>query len=110
MDGLGAKKVDDLVQPALRRILGERPISAVRNRYPPTIVDERLRNFRDRQHEVHRPGRDRAPRHAVIARLIGVLRDDEAAFFLHGFQPEAAIGPRSREDHADGARADIGRE
>ena len=71
---------------------------------PPIVFDERVGNFGHRKHKVDRARHDRAARHAVIAGLIGVLRDDEPAFFLHGFQPKAAIGPGSRKDHADGAR------
>jgi hypothetical protein len=109
MGGLRAQKIDDLAQPVLWLILGKRSVSGARDD-PPTEFDERFRDFRDREHEVDRAGRHRAARHAVIIGLVRVLRDDEPAFFLHGFQPEAAVGPRSREDHADGARADIGRE
>ena len=73
--------------------------------HPPVVFDERLGNLGHRKHKVHRARHDRAARHAVIAGLVGILRDDEPAFFLHGLQPEAAVGPGSRKDHADGARA-----
>jgi len=73
--------------------------------HSPAVCDQRLGNLRHRKHEVHRARHDGAPRHAVIAGLVGVLGDDEAAFVLHGFQPEAAVGPGSRQDHADGAPA-----
>jgi len=73
--------------------------------HSPAVCDQRLGNLRHRKHEVHRARHDGAPRHAVIAGLAGVLRDDEAAFVLHGFEPEAAVGPGSRQDHADGAPA-----
>ena len=48
---------------------------------------------------------DRAARHAVEAGLVGVLRDDQPAVFLHRFQPDAAVGPGSRQNQADGAGA-----
>src|ERR1700681_4162375 len=38
-----------------------------------------------------------------MAGLFRVLCDNEPAFFLNGFQPKAAVGPRSRKDHAEGA-------
>ena len=65
--------------------------------------DERVRNARQRKGKVDRAGQDRASRHAVEGGLFRVLRDDEAALFLDGFQAEAAIGARSRKDHADRA-------
>ena len=75
-----------------------------RERHPPVVFDERVGDFGHRKHKVHRARHDRAARHAVIAGLVGILRDDEPAIFLHGLQPKAAVGPRSRKDHADGAR------
>ena len=75
-----------------------------RERHSAVVLDERLRNLRHRKHKIHRARHDRASRHAVIAGLVRVLRDDEPAFFLHGLQPEAAVGAGSRKDHADGAR------
>ena len=60
--------------------------------------------FATGKHKIHRARHDRAARHAVIAGLVGILRDDEPALLLHGLQPKAAVGPGSRKDHADGAR------
>ena len=106
MGGLGAQKIDDLGQPIRRRVRAAcKPFCVRVEGHPPLVFDERLGNLGHRKHKVDRAGHDRAARHAVIAGLVGVLRDDEPAFFLHGFQPEAAVGPGSRKDHADGARA-----
>ena len=57
--------------------------------------------------QVHGAGRDRAARHAVIAGLVGVLRDDKAAVLLHRLQAKAAVGAGARQDDADGARAAV---
>ena len=70
---------------------------------PAPVPGERLGNFGHRQHEVDPARHDRAARHAVIAGLVGILRDDQPAFFLHGLQPEAAVGAGAGKDHADGA-------
>jgi len=59
------------------------------------------------QHQVHRAGRDRALRHAVIGGFGRVLRDDHAALLLHGFQAFAAVRPGSRQHHACGARSAV---
>ena len=79
-------------------------VPRARARRAPAEFCQRLRDLRHRQHKVNRARHDCAPRHAIIAGLIGILRDDESASFLHDLQPKAAIGPGSRKDHADGAR------
>jgi hypothetical protein len=61
----------------------------------------------DRQHEIHDPGRDGAPGHAIIFRGAGQLRDGEAARRLDGGQPEAAIGTGARKDHRHRAGAGL---
>jgi hypothetical protein len=65
--------------------------------------EDRVRNPRQRKDKIDRAGQDRASRHAVEGSLVRILRDNEAALFLDGFQAEAAISACSREDHADGA-------
>ena len=66
--------------------------------------DQRLGDLRGAEHEIDRAGCDSAARHAVIVGFADVLRDDEAAFRLHRFQAETAVGAGSGKDHADGAR------
>ena len=106
MGGLGAQKIDDLRAANPAPVLsGSASFPACACDRPPAVFDERIGDFGDRKHKVHRARHDRAARHAVIAGLVGILRDDESAFFLHRFQSEAAIGAGSRKDHADGARA-----
>ena len=60
------------------------------------------------QHGVHAPGRDGALRHPGIFGLVRVLRDDQAAVFLHCLQPQAAIRAGARQDHASGKPPAIG--
>ena len=90
MGGLRAEKIDDLGQPILRRVLRTQAVLRARERHPPVVFDERVGNLGDRKHKIHRARQDRVARHAVIGGLVGILRDNEPAFFLHGFQPEAA--------------------
>ena len=103
--GIGAQKIDDRGQPVVfrsRDVLSACPEASGPLR---RVFDKRFGNLGRRQHEVHRPGHDGAPRHAVIAGLIRVLRDDESAIFLDGLQSKAAVRPGSGKDHADGALA-----
>jgi hypothetical protein len=109
MGSLGAQKINDLGQPFSCRIFRTRSALRVCQDHPLLVFDERVRNLRDREHTVHRARHDRAPRHSVIGGLVGVLRDDETAFFFHRFQPKAAIGAGSREDHTNGALTAIRR-
>ena len=71
------------------------------------MADERVGNLRDRQHEIHLARQDRAARHAVIAGFLRVLCNHEAATFLDGLQPKAAVGARARKNYADGARTEL---
>ena len=64
---------------------------------------ERVGNVRQRQDEIDGPRHDRAPGHAVVACFAGILGDHQAAHFLDGLETQAAVGARSREDHADRA-------
>ena len=109
MRGFGAQKLDDLAQPILRAALRRRMVLISDDGQSTVEFDERAGDIRQLQHQIHRACRDRAARHAVISRLGGVLRDDKAAFLLHGFQPEAAVRPGARQDDADGARTDLPR-
>lgn len=56
------------------------------------------------------PTHDRAPRHAIILGLVGILRDDEPTLLLDRLQSEAAVAARSRKDHADRALAEFVRQ
>ena len=104
MRRLRAQQLDDLRQPVLRRVLAARPSGAAR-RHPPVVLDEALREFSPTgSTRSTAPVSDRAARHAVIAGLVGILRDDQPAFFLHRFQPGAAVGAGSRKDDANRAR------
>ena len=105
MRGLRAQQLDDFGQPNSARRPAARRRPAPVERHAPVVLTERLRDLRHRKHEIDRAGRDRAARHAVIAGLVGILRDDQPAFLLHGLQPEAAVGAGARKDDADGARA-----
>ncbi len=95
MHGLCAKKIDDFRQPVAGHILWLCSVRGARECDAPGIFDQRCWNFRNWQHKVDRACRDRAVGHAIEAGFTGVLRDDEAAVLLHGFQPEAAISPCS---------------
>ena len=101
--GFRAQKVDDLLQPGLcliRRVETARCPSL-------TVFDQRFRHLRLRKDKINRARRNRAARHAVIGGLTRLLRDHQPAFLLHGLQPKAAIGARSRQDHTDGARTAV---
>ena len=67
------------------------------------VARERCGDVGNAQDQVDRAGLDRAARHAVVAGLVGVLRDDQAAVFLERPQAEAAVGAGARQDDADGA-------
>ena len=111
MSGPRPQEVDDLGQPIP---WGIRQRSHRRGRrcghHPAVEFDQGVGDLRHRQHQIDRTGGDRAPRHAVEAGLVGVLGDDQAAFFLHRLQPDAAVGPGPGQDHADGAGAAIRRQ
>ena len=106
MGGLRAQKIDDLGQPIRRRVLRRRAVIGAR-------VTAIRRPYLTSASGILATGSTRSTAPVVIALrgmpsiagLVGVLRDDEAALFLDGFQPEAAVGAGSRKDHADGARA-----
>src|SRR6185437_10340741 len=76
-------------------------ILCARERHPPVIFYERVRDRRYGKHEVYSARQNCVPRHPVISGLIGILGDHQPAFLLHGFQPEAAISRRSGEDYAN---------
>ncbi len=108
MRSLGAQKIDDLGQPIRGMIVRRQALPALTvEDQLPAVFGEGFGNLRDRQHEVHGPRHDRAPRHAVILGLVGILRDDEPALLLDGLQSEAAVAAGSREDHADRALAEF---
>jgi hypothetical protein len=107
MRRLGAQEIDDLGKSVLG--LADECGSSVLavEVHLPAIPGEDVRHLHYRQHEIDRARRDRAPRHAVVARVARVLRDDEPAFLFHRLQPEAAVGSRSRKNYTDGALADL---
>jgi hypothetical protein len=72
-------------------ILRRQTVLGARDGQSPTVFDKRFGDLRYRKHKVHRARHDRASRHAIIAGLVGVLRNDEPGFFLHGLQPKAAV-------------------
>src|SRR5208282_2219953 len=76
----------------------------------PTVFGEGFGNLRYREHEVHGPRHDRAPRHAVKLGVVRILRDDEPALFLDRLQPQAAVAAGSRENDADRAVAQLFRQ
>src|SRR6185437_7723110 len=76
-------------------------ILCARERHPPSVFYERVRNRRYGKHEVYSARQNCVPRHSVIGGLIGILGDHHPAVLLHGFQPEAAISRRSGEDYAN---------
>lgn len=107
MGGPAAQEVDDVVQPTLRgRLRRGIGFFGGRRRLEPRAC-ERVRDISHGKHMVHRARRNGAPWHSVIARLAWLLRDDQPAFRLDGRCPRAAIGPGSRQDHGDGARAEF---
>src|SRR6185437_13489616 len=99
---LRAQKLDDRGKSALR-------LGAVRNGragrglqvHLTAVSGENLRNLRHRQHEIDRARGDRASRHAVVAGVTWILRDDEPALLLDGLQSEAAVRAGTRQNHAD---------
>ncbi len=93
-----AQQVDDLRQPVPRRFPSRRMSRRAR-----IIFENRFGNFRRRQHVIDRPGQNGVARHAVIAGLFGVLRDDQPAFFLDRLQPGAAVGAGPRKHDANRA-------
>ena len=107
MGGPAAQEADDVVQPTLRgRLRRGIGFFGGRRRLEPRAC-ERVRDIGHGKHMVHRARRNGAPWHSVIARLAWFLRDDQPAFRLDGRCPRAAIGPGSRQDHGDGARAEF---
>ena len=109
--GLRAQKIDDLGQPIRGMIVGRRALPALTvEDQLPTVFGEDFGNLRYREHEVHGPRHDRAPRHAVILGLVRILRDDEPALFLDRLQSEAAVAAGSRENDADRAVAQLFRQ
>ena len=100
MRGPGAEKVDDLGQPVSRHVVRNRGVIGMARFRLLLVPGERVRNFGHRQYKIGHAGRDRIARHAVIARLIGILHDDESTLLFHGLQPEAAIGAGPGKDHA----------
>ena len=64
-------------------------------RHSPSVADQRLGNLGDGQHVVHCAGDIALRGMLVIAGLLGILRDDQPGLFLHGFEPEAAVGAGS---------------
>ena len=65
------------------------------------LSENEVGNVGDRGDEIDRAGRDRAARHSVEFSLLGILNDNEAAFFLDRAKSNAAIAAAPREDHAD---------
>ena len=65
------------------------------------LSENEVGNVGDRGDEIDRAGRDRAAWHSIEFSLLGILNDNEAAFFLDRAKPNAAIGAAPREDHAD---------
>ena len=98
--GLSAQKIEDFGQLIRRMILRRQSL-------PPGVFGEDLGDLRDREHEVHGAGQDRAARHAVILGLVRILRDDEPALLLDRLQSQAAVAAGPREDHADRALAEF---
>src|SRR6202043_1536325 len=81
-----------------------------RQSLPPTVFGEYFGNLRYREHQVHGARQHRAPRHAVILGVLGILHDNEPALLLDRLQPQAAVAAGSREDHADRAFAELFRQ
>ena len=101
---LAAQKRDEFGQP-VRCAVHRRPVMLGGENHSPLISHKRVGNLRHRKHQVHRACHDGAFRHAVIAGFVRVLRNDQPGVFLHRFEPDGAVGPGSREDDADRARA-----
>ena len=81
-----------------------------RQSLPPTVFGEYFGNLRHREHLVHGARQHRAPRHAVVLGVVGILHDNEPALLLDRLQPQAAVAAGSREDHADRAFAEFFRQ
>ncbi len=108
--GFRAQQFDDLRQPIFHDVLLRRNASRRRGFCPFAVFDEGCGNLFHGKHIVDGPRFYRIARHAVIARLTGILRNDEAALLLQGFQSETPIRSRSRQNHTDGPRAVFGRQ
>lgn len=63
-------------------------------------AEQLRRDLRRRQDGIDDIGRDRASRHAVVPGRL-VLGEGEPPGFLDRAQPQGAVGPGPREDHAD---------
>ena len=63
-----------------------------------------------RQNIVHQPGRLRREGHSVIPGGTRFLDDADAAMFLDRAQPQRAVRPRARQDHAGSGRATVMRQ
>ena len=108
--GLGAQKIDDLVQALGRRDRpAGRPWDRPRRIFA-GVFGEGVRDLRHGKHEIDGARHDRAARHAVETGLVRILCDDEPALFLDRLQSDAAVGAGSREDDADGALAELFRQ
>ncbi|GJE69429.1 hypothetical protein CHKEEEPN_0957 [Methylorubrum podarium] len=57
----------------------------------------------DRQHGIRQRGGDVARGEFAGARLLGLLREGDAAHLLHGLEAEGSVGSGSGEDDRDGA-------
>ena len=105
--GLQAQKLYNLGQPKRRLVRRERSVLHPREDHPPAVGNQRIRNFGDWQHKIHGARRDCAPRHAVKARLVRLLSDDQAAALLDRLQTKSAIRPAPRKNNRCGPRAAI---
>ena len=105
---LRAQQLDDPAQPTMLAASGRASVTS--GRWQPcasrsSMCIERPGIAATGKHQIDRACRDGAARHAVIASLVRVLRDDEPARLLHGPQADAAIRAGAGQDHADGAAA-----
>ena len=107
---LRAQQIDDLGQSVRRRAGLWHNGSVMRGGQSATEFGEGGGHPGHLQHEIDRAGLDRAARHAVISRLVGVLRDHQAVLLLDRPQPEHTVGPGTGQDHADRALAVIRRQ
>ncbi len=100
---LGARlqKLDDLRQAPARRFLRFlRLCRRVHRTFGTAPLGDRCRHVGDRQHQID-AARHRRARHAVMARFVRVLRDDEASLCPDGLEAFASVCPAARQDHAD---------
>ena len=110
MGSLREQKIDNLRQSIVRVFLRTQTALPALRCQSRAVSSKCTGYFCYRKHQIHQAGQDRVLRHAVIASLVGILCDDQAAVFPDRFQANAAVRAGAGKNHGDGARSAIRRQ